>query len=245
MPGATLTLGLTTFNLNPPSGSGVTVSNPSPANFNVSTSSTAVSPLVVNTSTSPSQSSGSHTVTFTSALGSVSVDTTLAGPDVIDVGDRIVFQGNVASAQVKAGNPNLTSFTTPGDTVIFSGTLGANSSILTGSSNDSVVFANNAVNAYQGTAGQALVNAGSGSDSIRFSSSTKVGPNILIDFGTQGNSDLDILFGSARSTFQSAGVQIRNFTQGFDQVRIGSSTLRTQSEINTFFGDSGGSIRLV
>lgn len=245
MPGATLTLGLTTFNLNPPSGSGVTVTNPSPANFNVSTSSTAVSPLVVNTSTNPSQSTGSHTVTFTSALGSVNVDTTLAAPDVMDVGDRVVFQQNVASARVKAGDPNQTSYSATGDTVIFSGTLGANSSILTGSSNDSIVFASNAANAYQGTAGQALVNAGSGSDSIRFSSSTKVGANILIDFGTQGNSDLDILFGATRSTFQTSGLQIRNFTQGFDQVRIGSTTLKTQAEINTFFGDTGGSIRLV
>jgi hypothetical protein len=245
MPGATLTLGLNTFLLNPPSGSGVTVTNPSSANFTVSTSSPAVSPLVVNTSTSPSQSSGSHTVTFKTALDTVSVDTTLAAPNVLDTGDSITFEQNVTSAQVKAGDPNRTTYSSPGDTVTFSGTLGANSSILTGSGRDSIVFANNATNAYQGTAGQALVNAGTGADSIRFSSSTRVGPNILIDFGTQGNSDLDILFGAARSTFQSSGLQIRNFTQGFDQVRVGSSTLRTQAEINTFFSDSGGSIRLV
>jgi hypothetical protein len=175
----------------------------------------------------------------------VNVDTTLTAPNLLDTGDQITFQQNVASAQVRAGDPNQRSFSPSGDTVVFSGTLGANSSILTGSGRDSILFANNAANAYQGTAGQALVNAGSGADSIRFSSSTKVGPNILIDFGTQGNSDLDILFGAARSTFQSSGLEIRNFTQGFDQVRIGSSTLRTQAEINTFFADSGGSIRLV
>ena len=245
MPGATLTLGLNTFTLNPPSGSGVTVTNPSSARFEVSTSSTAVTPLVVNTSTNPSQSTPSHTVTFKTALGSVNVDTTLSDPNVIDAGDRISFEQNVASAKVQAGDPTRRAFSASGDTVTFSGTLGADSSILTGSGRDSIVFASNAANAYQGTVGQALVNAGSGADSIRFSSSTVVGSNILIDFGTQGNSDLDILFSAARSTFQNSGLQIRNFTQGFDQVRIGSSTLRTQAEINTFFADSGGSIRLV
>ena len=63
--------------------------------------------------------------------------------------------------------------------------------------------------------------------------------------GTPGTTDLDILFGAAQSTFQSSGLQIRNFTQGFDQVRVGATTLKTQSEINTFFGDSGQSINLV
>ena len=81
--------------------------------------------------------------------------------------------------------------------------------------------------------------------SIRFSSTTKVGPDVTLDFGTPGQTDLDILFGAAQSTFQNAGLQIRNFTQGFDQVRVGTTTLKTQNEINTFFGDSGQSINLV
>jgi hypothetical protein len=132
-----------------------------------------------------------------------------------------------------------------GDTVTFQGALGSGSSILTGSGRDSVLFASSATNAYSGTAGNSLVSTGSGSDSIRFSSTTQVGPDVTLDFGTPGTTDLDILFGAAQSTFQSSGLQIRNFTQGFDQVRVGATTLKTQSEINTFFGDSGQSINLV
>lgn len=244
MPGATLTLGLNNFILNPPTGSGVTVANVGSANFDVSTDSTSVTPLVVKTSIDPVESSTSHTVTFKTALGAVDVDTTLQASGA-DRGDRITFEQSVGDAKVVAGDQAAPPLVVAGDTVTFQGALGSGSSIITGNGRDSVLFASSAVDAYSGTAGQTLVNTGGGSDSIRFSSTTKVGPNVTLDFGTPGATDLDILFGAAKSTFQSAGLQIRNFSQGFDQVRIGDATLKTQAEINTYFGDSGQSINLV
>jgi hypothetical protein len=244
MAGATLTLGLNNFILNPPTDSGVTVTNVGSANFDVSTDSTSVAPLVVKTSTDPLESSGAHTVTFKTALGAVDVDTTLQATGS-ERGDRITFEQSVGDAMVKAGDPGAPPVLVSGDTVTFQGALGSGSTVLTGSGRDSVLFASSATNAYSGTAGNSLVNTGSGSDSIRFSSTTQVGPDVTLDFGTPGTTDLDILFGAAQSTFQSSGLQIRNFTQGFDQVRVGATTLKTQSEINTFFGDSGQSINLV
>lgn len=245
MPGATLTLGLNNFILNPPTDSGVTVTTVGAANFDVSTDSTGVTPLVVTTSTDPLDNSTAHTVTFKTALGAVDVDTTLQAPGGVDRGDRITFEQSVGDATVKAGDPGAPPVVVGGDTVTFQGSLGSGSSVVTGSGRDSVLFASSAADAYSGTAGQTLVNTGIGSDSIRFSSITKVGPNVTLDFGTPGATDLDILFGAAQSTFQNAGLQIRNFTQGFDQVRVGAATLKTQAEINTFFGDSGQSINLV
>jgi hypothetical protein len=245
MPGATLTLGLNNFILNPPSNSGVTVANVGSANFDVSTDSTSVTPLVVKTSTDPTESATAHTVTFKTALGAVDVDTTLQASGTTDRGDRITFQQTVGDAKVKAGDSGAPPQVVSGDTVTFQGGLGSGSTIVTGSGRDSVLFASSAANAYSGTAGTNLVSTGAGSDSIRFSSTTQVGPDITLDFGTPGATDLDILFGAAKSTFQSAGLQIVNFSQGFDQVRVGDTTLKTQTEINTFFGDSGQSIKLV
>jgi hypothetical protein len=244
MPGATLTLGLNNFILNPPSDSGVTVANVGAANFDVSTDSTSVTPLVVKTSTDPSDSATAHTVTFKTALGAVDVDTTLQASGS-DRGDRITFEQTVGDAMVRAGDSDAPPQVVSGDTVTFQGGLGSGSAIVTGSGRDSVLFASSAVNAYSGTAGTNLVSTGGGSDSIRFSSTTKVGPDISLDFGTPGTTDLDILFGAAQSTFQGAGLQIVNFSQGFDQVRVGATTLKTQTEINTFFDDSGQSIKLV
>lgn len=244
MPGATLTLGLNNFILNPPTDSGVTVTNVGSADFDVSTASTSVSPLVVKTSTESLESSASHTVTFKTALGAVDVDTTLQASGT-DRGDRITFEQSVGDAKVKAGDSGGPPVVVGGDTVTFQGALGSGSTILTGNGRDSVLFASSATDAYSGTVGQALVNTGGGSDSIRFSSTTRVGPNVTLDFGTPGTTDLDILFGAAQSTFQTAGVQIRNFSEGFDQVRIGSTVLKSQAEIDLFFGDTGQSINLV
>ena len=244
MAGATLTLGLNNFILNPPTDSGVTVGNVGSANFDVSTDSTSVAPLVVKTSTDPLESATAHTVTFKTALGAVDVDTTLQATGN-DRGDRITFEQSVGDATVKAGDSSGPPLLVSGDTVTFLGALGSGSTVLTGNGRDSVTFASSATDAYSGTAGNTLVNTGGGSDSIRFSSTTKVGPDVTLDFGTPGTSDLDILFGAAQSTFQNAGLQIRNFSQGFDQVRVGDTTLKTQTEINSFFGDSGQSINLV
>jgi hypothetical protein len=244
MPGATLTLGLNNFILNPPTDSGVTVTNVGSANFDVSTDSTAVTPLVVKTSTDLSESSAAHTVTFKTALGAVDVDTTLQASGS-DRGDRITFEQSVGDAMVKAGDSSAPPVVVGGDTVTFQGALGSGSTILTGNGRDSVLFASSATDAYSGTAGQALVSTGGGSDSIRFSSTTRVGPNVTLDFGAPSTSDLDILFGAAQSTFQNSGLQIRNFSEGFDQVRVGTTVLKTQAELDLFFGDTGQSIRLV
>ena len=162
-----------------------------------------------------------------------------------DRGDRITFEQSVGDAKVKAGDITAPPQVVSGDTVTFQGALGSGTTIVTGNGRDSVLFASSAADAYSGTVGKDLVNTGGGSDSIRFSSTTKVGPDITLDFGAPGLTDLDILFGAAQSTFQTSGLQIRNFTQGFDQVRIGDTTLKTQSEINSFFGDTGESIKLV
>jgi hypothetical protein len=114
-----------------------------------------------------------------------------------DGSDRLIFQQSVTHSNFSTGMP----ISTGGEKVMFQNAVGP-STVTTSVRNDTIVFAS--------------------SDSIQFTSSTKLGSGTVINLGANDNA-ADTISVAARSSFAGSGIVINNFRENQDVILAGDS----------------------
>ena len=127
-----------------------------------------------------------------------------------DGSDRLIFQQSVTHSNFSTGMP----ISTGGEKVMFQNAVGP-STVTTSVRNDTIVFASSSTS---GT----IVDAGASSDSIQFTSSTKLGSGTVINLGDNDNA-ADTISVAARSSFAGSGIVINNFRENQDVILAGDS----------------------
>jgi hypothetical protein len=114
-----------------------------------------------------------------------------------DGSDRLIFQQSITRSNFSTGMP----ISTGGEKVMFQNAVGP-STVTTSVRNDTIVFAS--------------------SDSIQFTSSTKLGSGTVINLGANDNA-ADTISVAARSSFAGSGIVINNFRENQDVILAGDS----------------------
>jgi hypothetical protein len=114
-----------------------------------------------------------------------------------DGSERLIFQQSVTRSNFSTGMP----ISTGGEKVMFQNAVGP-STVTTSVRNDTIVFAS--------------------SDSIQFTSSTKLGSGTVINLGANDNA-ADTISVAARSSFAGSGIVINNFRENQDVILAGDS----------------------